>query len=96
MLNRAARSPENHQRRHWPALSIVIASAALFIALGGTAVAAGLIHPGDIARGAVTSKAIRNGGIWPQDLTASTKASLQGAKGATGLTGGPEPTAPTA
>ena len=70
MSNRAARSPGNHQRRRLPTLSIVIASAALFIALGGTAVAAGLIHPGDIARGAVTSKAIRNGGIWPQDLSA--------------------------
>jgi hypothetical protein len=91
MLNRAVRRPGNHERRQWLTLSIVVAGAALFIALGGSAVAAnGLIRAGDIATGAVTSKAIRNGGIWPQDLSASTKESLQGAqgaKGATGLTG---------
>jgi hypothetical protein len=47
--------------------SIVVAGAALFIALGGSAVAANsLIHAGDIAPGAVTSKAIKNGGSSPR------------------------------
>lgn len=87
MLNRAARSPGNPGRRQRPTLSIVVAGAALFIALGGSAVAAGLIRAGDIARGAVASKAIKNGGIWPRDLNTRTKESLQGAQGATGAKG---------
>ena len=87
MLNRAARSPGNHQWRHRPTLSFVVAGAALLIALGGTAVAAGLIRAGDIAKGAVTSKAIKNGGIWPGDLSTRTREVLRGAKGATGAKG---------
>jgi hypothetical protein len=88
MLNRAARSPASHKRRLWPKLSIVVvAGAALFIALGGSAVAAGLIRAGDIATGAVTSRAIKNGGIWPSDLNAKTRELLQGADGATGAKG---------
>jgi hypothetical protein len=96
MLNRAVRRPGNHERRQWLTLSIVVAGAALFTALGGAAVAAnGLIRAGDIATGAVTSKAIKNGGIWPSDLNTRTKEFLQGAaggtgaKGDTGLTGTP-------
>ena len=53
----------DQQRRWWPTPSIVIAVAALFVVLGGSAVAAnGLIHAGDIAPGAVTSRAIRRRG----------------------------------
>jgi hypothetical protein len=96
MLNRAVRRPGNHERRQWLTLSIVVAGAALFIALGGSAVAAnGLIRAGDIATGAVTSKAIKNGGIWPSDLNTRTQEFLQGAeglkggKGDAGLTGTP-------
>jgi Collagen triple helix repeat (20 copies) len=86
--NRASRSPGNHERRHWPTLSIVVAGAAVFFALGGSAIAAGgLIRAGDIARDAVTSRAIKGGAIWPSDLNAKTQESLQGADGATGAKG---------
>jgi hypothetical protein len=96
MINRPSR-PANHERlRKWSPLSIVTASIVLFVALGGTAVAANsLIRAGNIAPGAVTSKAIRNGGIELWDLSATTRASLQvgegltGAKGETGATGAP-------
>jgi hypothetical protein len=89
------RSPENPERRRsWPAPSI--AAAALFIALGGSAVAANsLIHARNIAPGAVTSRAIKNGGIEPRDLSIRARALLQagvgltGAKGETGSAGAP-------
>lgn len=48
-------------------LSTILAGAALFVVLGGSAVAAkGLIHAGDIATGAVTSRAIKNGAVDPR------------------------------
>jgi hypothetical protein len=88
MMNRAARSTGNHERRRGPTPSIAVAGVALFIALGGTAVAAaGLIHSGDIAPGAVTSKAIRNDGVKPWDLNTRTKELLHGAKGVAGAKG---------
>ncbi len=88
MKNRAVRSPRNHERRRWPTPSIIAAGAALFVALGGSAVAAnGLIHAGDIAPGAVTSKTIRNGGIEPRDLSTRTRALLQVAEGVAGEDG---------
>lgn len=88
MMNRAARGPGNHERRLWPTPSIAVAGAALFIALGGSAIAAeGLIHTRDIATGAVTSKAIRNGAVQPQDLSKRTLALLGGTVGAAGLKG---------
>jgi hypothetical protein len=60
----------------------------LFIVLGGSAVAAtGLIRAGDIAPGAVTGKAIRNGGVEPMDLSESARALLEGNQGATGARG---------
>ena len=47
----------------------MLSCAALFVALGGSAYAAGgLILAGEIAPGAVTSKAIRNGAVEPSDL----------------------------
>jgi hypothetical protein len=88
------RSPIKLRRwKRWPTPSILAAVAALFVALGGTALAANsLIHAGDIAPGAVTSRAIRNGGVQPGDLSAGTRALLQagglaGAKGETGSAG---------
>ena len=73
----------------------LLAGVALFIVLGGSAVAAtGLIKAGDIAPGAVTSKSIRNGAVEPKDLSTRTRAPLEGgqgvtgAKGETGLAGG--------
>ncbi len=88
------RAPRSHGRRQWPSPSILIAGAALFVALGGSAAAAsGLIHARDIAPGAVTSNAIRNGGVRPMDLSRTTRAWMRGAgsvagpKGEVGSTG---------
>ena len=96
MMNRAPRSPGVCRRHRRPSPSIAVAGAALFVALGGSAIAAeGLIHAGDISPGAITSKAIRNGGVEPVDLSVRTRALLQrgvgsaGAKGDTGPTGTP-------
>jgi Collagen triple helix repeat (20 copies) len=92
MRNRADRGHGDHQRRRLPTPSIVVATAALFVGLGGSAVAANsLIGAGDIANGAVTSAAIKNGGVKLEDLDARTRASLQtiGAPGATGPAGTP-------
>ncbi len=76
------------QRRRWPTPSIVLAAAALFVVLGGSAVAAnGLIHAGDIAPGAVTSQAIRFGAVEPKDLSTATRALLVGGPGAAGAKG---------
>ncbi|MEX2107693.1 MAG: hypothetical protein WD827_02250 [Solirubrobacterales bacterium] len=87
-MNRATRSLRNHARRRWPTPSIVVAGAALFIALSGSAIAAeSLIRSGGIAPGAVTSKTIRNGAVQPQDLSTRTLGLLQGAGGAKGDTG---------
>jgi hypothetical protein len=68
----------------------------VFVVLGGSAVAAnGLIQAGDIAPGAVSSKAIRDGAVQPRDLSASMQASLEdgqavaGAQGDTGPAGTP-------
>jgi hypothetical protein len=88
MIRRSARSPLGHRPWWRPTPSILLAGAALFIVLGGSAVAAtGLIQAGDIAPGAVTGKAIRNGAVEPKDLSMDTRALLQGAPGAIGVTG---------
>jgi len=87
------RSSDNEQRRSWPTPSIVLSALALFVVLGGSAVAAtGLIHAGDIAPGAVTGRAIRSGAVEPKDLSTGTRALLatgQGVSGAKGETGAP-------
>jgi len=73
-----------------PTPSIAIAGVALFIALGGSAFAArGLIHARNIAPGAVTGKAIRNGAVEPRDLGSATRGLLArgGARGETGPSG---------
>jgi hypothetical protein len=87
------RSSGDKQRRRWPTPSIVLSALALFVVLGGSAVAAtGLIHAGDIAPGAVTGRAIRSGAVEPKDLSTGTRALLatgQGVSGARGETGAP-------
>ena len=76
------------QRGWLPTPSIVLAVVALFVVLGGSAVAAkGLIQAGDIATGAVTSRAIKSGAVEPRDLSANTRALLVGAPGAGGAKG---------
>jgi hypothetical protein len=88
MLSRSARSPGDSERRRWPTPAIVLAGLALFIALGGSAVAASsLIHAGNIAPDAVTSRAIRDGGVEPRDLSTRTQALLQSAGGVAGAKG---------
>ena len=88
MRNRAAGNCSAHQRRAWPSPSLLLAGMALFIALGGSAMAAtGLIHAGEIAPGAVTAKAIRPGAIEPKSLSTTTRALMVGAGGARGETG---------
>ena len=68
MIKRPARNTGDRARRWLPtSSSILLAGAALFIVLGGSAVAAtGLIHASDIAPGAVTSRAIRAGAVEPK------------------------------
>lgn len=90
-MNRVARSPRKKERRRWPMPSLLLAGIAVVLALGGTAAAAtGLIRASDIAPGAVTGQAIRNGGVEPRDLSAQTRALLQaGRDGPTGATGAP-------
>jgi hypothetical protein len=82
-----------------PTPSILLSGVALFIVLGGSAVAAtGLIRAGNIAPGAVTSRAIKDGAVEPKDLSNVTRglikggASVTGAKGDTGLGGVTGPT----
>jgi len=88
MIKRAARNPGNRERRRWPTPSIVLAGVAVFLALGGSAVAArGLIQAGDIAPGAVTGRAIRSGAVEPADLSTNTRALLQGGQSVTGARG---------
>lgn len=88
MRNRTARHPEDRELRRCSTPSTFIAGLALFIALGGSAIAAnGLVHAGDIAPGAVTSKAIRNGGVRPEDLSTKMRALLQAAEGVAGEKG---------
>lgn len=87
-MKRADKRLGDQQRRWWPTPSIVFAVAALFVVLGGSAVAAnGLIHAGDIATGAVTSRAIKSGAVEPRNLSAATRALLAGGPGAAGAKG---------
>jgi Collagen triple helix repeat (20 copies) len=88
MIKRAARAHRTRARRWWPTPSIVLAGAALFIVLGGSAVAAtGLIRSGDIAPGAVTSRAIKDGAVEPKDLSNTTRALIKGGASTTGAKG---------
>lgn len=87
-MKRADKRLRDQQRRWWPTPSIVLAVAALFVVLGGSAVAAkGLIHAGDIATGAVTSRAIKSGAVESRDLSADTRALLVGGPGVVGAEG---------
>lgn len=88
MSKHEVRSQESQRRRWWPTPSIALAGAAVFLALGGSAIAAtGLIQAGDIAPGAVTSRAIKDGGIKPQDLSSTTRSLFGAAGGPAGAKG---------
>ena len=88
MIKRAARTPRDRSQRWWPTPSSLLAGTALFIALGGSAAAAtGLIHAANIAPGAITSKAIRDGAVEPKALSSSTRALFVGQFGRQGRRG---------
>jgi hypothetical protein len=69
----------------------VIATLALFIALGGTATAAGrlLITGADIQDHSLTGADIKNGSIGTRALSSLARLNLQGAQGPAGLAGAP-------
>lgn len=86
MLNRA--EDPGPSRRYWPTPSMLVAGAALFVALSGSAVAANqLIRAKDIAPNAVTSAKIRDGSVTLADLQARTRASLRAQTGPSGTNG---------
>jgi hypothetical protein len=88
MIRRTGRTDGACERRWLPTPSIVLAGMALFIVLGGSAFAArGLIHAGDIAPGAVTSRAIRDGAVEPKNLSTSARALLAGTPDVNGVKG---------
>ncbi len=69
-------------------LSTVVAASALFVALGGPAAAAtGLVNARNIATGAVTGKAIKNGTIGSKDLNKRAKSAMRGRAGSNGTDG---------
>lgn len=76
----------NDQTRKFrrPSFASVIAMLALFIAIGGTATAAGLINGKNIKRGTVTSKQIKNKTITTGKLAPATVSSLRGSQGPKG------------
>jgi len=65
----------------------LIAMLALFVAIGGTATAAGLINGKTIKKGTITNKAFKNQTITKAKISTSTIASLAGAEGARGAKG---------
>ena len=79
-------------RRISPAM--IVALIALVFSLAGTSYAvtklpSNSVGTAQIKNSAVTSKKIKDGSVAPIDLTAAAKATLQGAKGDVGATGGP-------
>ncbi|MBK8293375.1 MAG: collagen-like protein [Solirubrobacterales bacterium] len=71
-----------------PRLATILAGLALFIALGGTAAAAGgLINGKKIKKGTITSKQIKNKTITKAKISPSTFGALAGAKGPQGPKG---------
>ena len=71
-----------------PRLATILAGLALFIALGGTAAAAGgLINGKKIKKGTVTAKQLKNKTLTTAKFAPSTVSALKGAKGAQGPRG---------
>jgi len=73
---------------------MIVALIALVFSLAGTSYAvtklpSNSVGTAQIKNSAVTSKKIKDGSVAPIDLTAAAKATLQGAKGDVGATGGP-------
>lgn len=87
MLNRVAGRLKRLTRRTGARASLITAAAALFIAVGGSAVAANKIRTKDLANGSVTSAKIKNGVINSEDLSASVRQTLRGVQGIGGAAG---------
>lgn len=88
MSKRRIDVPASRGWRRLPSPSMLVAGGAVFIALGGSAYAStGLVQSSDIAPGAVTTKAIRNGGVKPTDLSSTTRALITAGRGVKGDTG---------
>ncbi|MCO5316534.1 MAG: hypothetical protein M9938_10305 [Solirubrobacterales bacterium] len=82
------REEERTDRRFRVTPATVIAGLALFVALGGTSIAAtGLINGKQIKPGTVTAKQIRNRTITTAKLAPATVKGLRGRVGPTGATG---------
>ena len=78
----------DHKHARRPRLSTILAGAALFAALGGSAYAAKeVIDGGDIAKGTVASKQIKNETVKVKDLNKKTIAALAGNDGKDGTNG---------
>jgi hypothetical protein len=67
--------------------SLIAAGAALFIALGGSAVAANKVRTKDLANNAVTGAKIKNGAVAGNDLSPGLRQTLRGTAGISGATG---------
>ena len=61
-----------------PPASLVVASAALFVALGGPAEAGRLLDGGDIKKGTVSSRQVKDRSLEAKDLSAKAKRALAG------------------
>lgn len=72
----------------------ILAVLALFVAIGGTATAAGLINGSKIKQGTVTGKQIKNGTITKTKITTATIAALAGEQGTRGAQGEQGPKGP--
>ncbi|WP_139982867.1 hypothetical protein [Nocardioides litoris] len=70
-----------------PSGPMIMSTAALVVALGGTSYAAATIGTADIRNDAVTSAKIKNGTIQQRDLTDGARAGLKGQTGAQGPAG---------
>lgn len=82
-------APDRHRaRRRRPTPSTVLAGAALFVALGGTATAASaLIDGSKIRPGTITGKQVKDRSLSTRDLSRRALAALRGATGARGAAG---------
>ena len=76
-----------HITRHRPAPATVIASAALFVSLGGVGYAAATIGSAPIKNNSVQGKDIKNGTIKSPDIAKATRNALKGKTGPAGPAG---------
>jgi Collagen triple helix repeat (20 copies) len=89
MINRSSRTPHVGGRRRWPTPSLVVSGVALFVALGGSAVAAdSMIGNDDLAPNAVTGDKIRNGSLSLKDFSTKMQSAMAAKTSGTDAAGG--------